>query len=70
MGKIKELIIETEEAGYDTEKMSIQEMLEVRESGRIADFQRESECNLAALFDKTEQEWKYIEMCKAEHGAI
>ena len=67
MGKISNLMIETEEAGYDPEIMSICEMLEVREHGKILDNSRDAECNIQAMLEKTEQEWKHLEMCRTEH---
>lgn len=60
MSKIGDLIIRTEEAGYDTEKMTIAEMLEVQEHGRILEVSKESELNIGILEEEFHMEEAYV----------
>ena len=60
MSQIGNLIIETEELGYDTEIMTIAEMLEVRDHGKILDESREAECNIGFMEDQFRQEEAFI----------
>jgi len=60
MSKIGDLIIRTQEAGYDTEKMTTKEMLEVQEHGRILEVSRESELNIGILEEEYQMEEAYV----------
>lgn len=37
MGRIKDLILDTQEAGYDISKVSLEEMIQIRDNGKILD---------------------------------
>jgi hypothetical protein len=44
MGRIKELIIEAQEAGYNAELLTIEEMVEIRDGGKVKDPERDWIC--------------------------
>ena len=44
MGMIKALIIEAQEAGYNVELLTIEEMVQIREGGKVKDPERDWIC--------------------------
>ena len=63
MGKVKELYFETQEAGYDVNKLSIEEMLEIRQYGRLKCSVRESETRIdeeAERYDALAEQEAYV----------
>jgi|688.fasta_scaffold759433_1 hypothetical protein len=64
MGRIKELILETQERGYDIEKLSIEEMLEIRDYGKLKCIVRDAETR---SLTEEEEEWLQYEAEKAEY---
>lgn len=46
MGRIKDLIIEATNAGYNIEKLDLVEMQQIKEHGYLLDPQRELDCKL------------------------
>jgi hypothetical protein len=65
MGRIKELIFETQEKGYDIEKLSIEEMLEIRDYGKLKCIARDAETR--SPLTEEEEEWLQYEAEKAEY---
>ena len=63
MSKIGDLIIVTQEAGYDAEKMTIEEMLELRNHGRILDQERDFALNIDAQEENWRQEEDFRNLC-------
>jgi hypothetical protein len=63
MGRIKDLILDTQEAGYDISKVSLEEMIQIRDHGAILDPVKDREAKLSeedeAMLENAETEVHY-----------
>jgi hypothetical protein len=59
MGRIKELIIESMEAGYNVELLTIEEMIEIRDTGKVQDPERDWICR-ADVEDVSKEDYERL----------